>query len=94
VVCMGDSKNKDTLIYESHTLAAKMIGAFGVVSTDLSPSGHILVNGEFWSRQHGRDRDKNIPTGTRVEVVSVDGIHLKVRPVRTETRANNVSSKH
>ncbi|MBT3996349.1 MAG: nodulation protein NfeD [Chloroflexi bacterium] len=86
-------KSTRILLYESPTAAANIVGVSGVVSADLSPSGQVLVNGEIWSGEYGGDGDKNISAGTEVEVVSVDGIHLKVRPLRTETGTDNVSSK-
>ena len=85
-------KSKQILLYESPTSIARMLGTAGVVSVDLSPSGQVLVNGEFWSGEYDGDSDKRISVGTEVEVVSVDGNHLKVRPLRTETGVNDVSN--
>ena len=85
-------KSKQILLYESPTSTVGMLGTAGVVSADLSPSGQILVNGEIWSGEHDGDSDKSISAGTDVEVVSVDGNHLKVKPLRTETGVNDVSN--
>ena len=86
-------KSKDILLYESPTLVASMVGGAGVVSAELSPSGQVLVNGEIWSGEYEGNSEKSISVGTEVEVVSVDGIHLKVRLLRTETGTDDVSSK-
>ncbi len=85
-------KSKDILLYQSPTLAASLVGNSGVVSADLSPSGQVLVNGEFWSGEYDGDSDKRISVGTEVEVVSVDGIRLKVKPLGIETGIDDVSS--
>jgi len=85
-------KSKDILLYQSPTLVASMVGNSGVVSADLTPSGQILLNGEIWSGEYDGDSNKRISVGTEVEVVSVDGINLKVKLLGTETGTDDVSS--
>jgi membrane-bound serine protease (ClpP class) len=55
-----------------------VIGQVGVVRTDLAPRGHVQVGGELWSAK-GVEGEENIPAGTRVKVVQVEGIHLLVQ---------------
>jgi membrane-bound serine protease (ClpP class) len=58
-----------------------MIGAIGVVQTDLSLGGTIRVHGELWEARAG----EKIPRGTRVRVRKIDGLTLEVEPA-TESR--------
>ncbi|HEY3248723.1 MAG TPA: nodulation protein NfeD [bacterium] len=57
----------------------RLAGATGVARTDLAPDGEVYVLGESWSAfaENGR-----IASGERVQVVSVEGLRLKVKPLR------------
>ena len=55
-----------------------IIGQVGVVRTDLSPRGNVQVGGELWTAKPV-DGAENIEAGTRVKVVSVEGIQLRVQ---------------
>lgn len=55
-----------------------LVGAEGVARTELAPEGMVYVAGEMWSAHADAGR---IAEGERVEVVSVDGLRLRVRPV-------------
>jgi membrane-bound serine protease (ClpP class) len=55
-----------------------LIGRIGQARTDLAPDGMVQVAGELWSAGLEGD-DASLPSGTRVEVVAVDGIRLLVR---------------
>ena len=55
-----------------------LIGAKGIATTDLKPKGEIRVVGEFWE---ATAKDVTIPAGQMVEVVSIDGVYLVVKPV-------------
>jgi len=59
-----------------------LIGARGVVVTDLAPKGEIRVSGEFW---HARAESGAIPKGETVEVVRMEGLFLIVKPVKEKT---------
>jgi membrane-bound serine protease (ClpP class) len=59
-----------------------IVGRSGYAQTDLDPSGMVLVYAEQWSAEAEQD-EAPIPKGTRVEVVRVDGLHLKVRRARS-----------
>ncbi len=74
-------KTKQITLYQSPTVAASLIGTIGVVAADLSPAGEIMVNGEYWTGEIDSEAGKHIAVGTDVEVVSVDGNHLRVRRV-------------
>lgn len=55
---------------------AGMIGAMGMVKTDLAPEGTVLVHGEIWSARS----TQTVPAGGRVRVLEVDGLTLVVEP--------------
>ena len=59
-----------------HTGREALLGAVGVTRSDLAPSGTVFVEGELWSAE---SEDGAIPTGARVRVVQVKGLHLVVR---------------
>ncbi|MFQ5855043.1 MAG: NfeD family protein [Anaerolineae bacterium] len=53
-----------------------MIGARAAAVTDLSPTGLVRYRGELWQAVAGEP----IPAGSRVTIVSVDGMRVQVRP--------------
>ena len=55
-----------------------LIGARGIATSDLNPKGEIRVMGEFWE---ATAKDATITAGQAVEVVSMDGVYLVVKPV-------------
>ncbi len=55
-----------------------LIGARGITTTDLNPKGEIRVMGEFWE---ATAKDATIAAGQTVEVVSMEGVYLVVKPV-------------
>ena len=55
-----------------------LIGAEGIVLTDLRPLGVVEVNGR---RYDARSESRFIQTGSRIRVSHVDGLELKVRPL-------------
>lgn len=55
-----------------------LIGKTGVAKTDLAPSGMVQVAGELWSAQLPEGAGP-LSSGQPVEVVSVEGLRLKVR---------------
>ena len=61
-----------------------LMGETGVVREKLSPTGRIFVHGEIWKAQ----ADDEIDVGERVEVVSVDGMMLKVRRAASKSSAS------
>jgi membrane-bound serine protease (ClpP class) len=77
--------------YQSPTVSASLVGTTGVVTADMTPEGQVIVNGEYWTGELDFDSAEHAAVGTDVEVVSVDGNHLRVKPVRTETGASDVS---
>jgi len=68
-----------------------LVGAMGVVSTDLSPAGEVFVNGEYWTGETGPGTTGKISAGANIEVVSLDGNHLKVKPVQNDSSLSDVS---
>lgn len=60
------------------TNAFGLIGKVGIVTVDintLEATGQVKVNGEVWSAK----ADCNIPKGTEIEVVKIDGVKLIVK---------------
>jgi membrane-bound serine protease (ClpP class) len=56
-----------------------LLGAVGVARTDLAPDGQVYVQGETWSAEA---EGEPIRAGERVTVVAVEGLRLRVRPLR------------
>jgi membrane-bound serine protease (ClpP class) len=54
-----------------------LIGARGEVATPLAPVGQIRVLGELWEARSSSE----LPAGTAVRVVAMDGLTLDVEPV-------------
>ena len=55
-----------------------LIGARGIATSDLKPKGEVRVMGEFWE---ATAKDATIAAGQAVEVVSMEGVYLVVKPV-------------
>ncbi|OGO39306.1 MAG: hypothetical protein A2W35_17765 [Chloroflexi bacterium RBG_16_57_11] len=58
--------------------AESMVGRVGVARSDLRPNGLVQLGGEQWSAELAPDQEV-IEKGTRVEVVTVQGLKLIVR---------------
>ncbi len=56
-----------------------LIGARGVATSDLNPKGEVRVMGEFWE---ATAKDGAIAAGEAVEVVSMEGVYLVVKPAQ------------
>lgn len=61
------------------TGAVGLVGARGVVTEDLSPSGKVFVEGELWFATS----DERVEKGAEVIVARVDGMRLTVRRARS-----------
>jgi membrane-bound serine protease (ClpP class) len=59
------------------TGADGMVGTRGRAITDVSPSGVVFVHSEYWNAVS----DEPVASGTEIEVESIDGMTVKVRPV-------------
>jgi membrane-bound serine protease (ClpP class) len=62
--------------------AEGMIGAVGVARHRLAPDGTVLVRGEYWSA----NSEDPVDAGERVEVTGIEGLRLRVRRARPESR--------
>ena len=60
--------------------AKKMVGATGVVTAALAPTGQVRVYGETWSAVILGNDAAPIDVGTNVFIVSVRGLTLEVIP--------------
>lgn len=56
-----------------------MIRQRGVVRAPLAPVGRVFVHGELWEAE--TESQTEVPVGSAVEVLAVDGMRLKVRPL-------------
>jgi membrane-bound serine protease (ClpP class) len=54
-----------------------LIGARGIATSDLKPKGEVRVMGEFWE---ATAKDTTIAAGQAVEVVSMEGVYIVVKP--------------
>jgi membrane protein implicated in regulation of membrane protease activity len=54
-----------------------LLGARGVATVDLAPSGWVRVKGELWQAEALREED-SVPEGTRVRVREVRGMILVI----------------
>jgi membrane-bound serine protease (ClpP class) len=75
-----------TLVVRTHrsqvaTGSKGLVGEHGVARSSLAPAGRVFVHGELWSAV----AEGSIPAGTAVEVVAVDGMTLRVRPLPATT---------
>jgi membrane-bound serine protease (ClpP class) len=61
-----------------------MIGKRAVTRTPLDPTGIVFYNGERWT---ATSIDGRVEKGETVEIESIDGIKLKVRPVMKEEKS-------
>lgn len=52
-------------------------GKFGIVRSELNPHGQVQVSGELWIAE--LFEGDTLAEGTRIEVIAVEGLHLKVR---------------
>lgn len=55
-----------------------MVGEVGVAKTDIGETGSVFVHGEYWNARS----DDRIPANSKVEVVAVEGMTLKVKLYR------------
>ncbi len=55
-----------------------LLGQVGIVNTALSPVGTVQLGSELWTAVV-EDGDQPIPKGTRVEVVAMDRLRIRVR---------------
>jgi membrane-bound serine protease (ClpP class) len=60
-----------------------MVGLVGIVRTALTPQGQVAVRGELWEAVS----EQPLHPGDEAEVTSVDGLRLRVKPLRTQKEA-------
>jgi membrane-bound serine protease (ClpP class) len=61
-----------------------LIGRTGEVRTEMSPSGMVHVTGELWTATLD-DESTTCKAGERVEIVAVEGLRLRVRPISKQS---------
>jgi membrane-bound serine protease (ClpP class) len=57
-----------------------LTGEVGTAKSDIGETGSVFVHGEYWNARS----DEPIPSGSRVEVIAVDGMLLTVKPTKKE----------
>ncbi|MDA8414598.1 MAG: nodulation protein NfeD [Desulfobacteraceae bacterium] len=57
-----------------------LVGEVGVAETGISPEGKVFVRGEYWDARS----DEPIAAGSRIEVLEVEGMLLKVKKTAQE----------
>jgi membrane-bound serine protease (ClpP class) len=72
-----------TLVLRTHrakvsTGAAGLVGERGVAKSALQPKGRVFVHGELWMAV----AEPHAPAGAQVEVVAMDDMTLRVRPLQ------------
>ena len=60
------------------TGAQGLVGEHGVARSALQPAGKVFVHGEIWSAV----AEGEAAAGDPIEVLAVDGLTLRVRPLR------------
>lgn len=69
--------------------STQLVGKEAEVTMDLDPEGEVHLAGEFWSAElSGADflpPGTNVPKGSTVRVVRVEGVHLFVEPLMSVT---------
>lgn len=71
------------------TNAFSIIGKQGIVIEEINPSkgtGQINISGDIWS---AKSEEEIIEKDTEVEVVSIEGVKAKVKPVRKNEILHN-----
>jgi membrane-bound serine protease (ClpP class) len=58
-----------------------LVGRVGIARTSLRPDGQVQVSSELWSAELA-EGEGSIRKGERIEVVSVDGLRLRVRKLK------------
>jgi membrane-bound serine protease (ClpP class) len=53
-----------------------MISSVGIAQTDINPEGRVLIRGEVWRARAAQ----NIMSGTRVRVIAIENLTLRVEP--------------
>ncbi|ABL78231.1 protein of unknown function DUF107 [Thermofilum pendens Hrk 5] len=76
------SKALETVRMKAPSLQERLIGKIGVAKTRIEPGkrGVVYVDGEDWTATS----EYVVEEGESVEVVALDGLFLKVKPVRRE----------
>ena len=66
-----------TFLRQQTAGVSELIGMVGRADTALAPEGRVFVRGEYWNARS----DEEIPASSRVEVLGVEGMKLRVRRV-------------
>jgi membrane-bound serine protease (ClpP class) len=57
-----------------------LTGEVGTAIEDIAETGRVFVHGEYWNARS----DEPIPSGSKVQIVDVDGMRLRVKPTNKE----------
>ena len=64
-----------SLLQPQTTGESELVGLIGRVETPIAPDGKIFVRGEIWNAS----AEEDLAVGESVEVVSVQGLKVRVR---------------
>jgi membrane-bound serine protease (ClpP class) len=67
-----------------------MVGTVGTVREPLNPGGLVFVDGALWQATAS---DGPLAAGTPVRVVAVDGLRLRVEPIREQPLSSGEGSQ-
>jgi membrane-bound serine protease (ClpP class) len=64
----------------ARSAAVIVAGLTGIARSDLNPTGTVQVGSELWTAEL-EEGSAVVEKGSQVEVIHIDGLHIKVRPV-------------
>jgi len=70
-------------LYADRAAPGATVGHQGTARTDLAPRGKVFVRGELWEAE----AESPVSAGQPVEILSVDGLVLRVRAATDDRRA-------
>lgn len=73
------------------TNANRIIGKEAIVKKEITPiqNGQIKIGGDIWTATLSSSCTDNIPEGSAVEIVDIDGVKAVVKPVKVASTASN-----
>ena len=82
-------KDQEAVPYTSAGASSVVVGQVAEVETPLTPIGSVRIAGESWS---ATSESGDVAVGDRVEVTSIDGVTLNVRPLRSDVDGEDETS--
>ena len=75
---------KDSIV----TNANSIIGKEAIVKKEISPNnnGQVKINGDTWTATLDSSCNSNIPEGSSVEILKIDGVKVVVKPIQIKEK--------